>query len=161
MVAGRVELDGENGTAIVELALLLPFLIVPLLLGTVGMATLVYDSIEVSDAANAGAMYAMTSSTMASSSNYGNIEAVSQADATDFGSKLNVTPTNYWACSAAEGGTQYATYAAAATACTGGSNHALGFIQVLTSASVTPPIHCPGLPTSFTLTGSSVMEVEE
>ena len=32
---------------------------------------------------------------------------------------------------------------------------------VLTRATATPPVHCPGLPKTFTLGGTSVMEVEQ
>jgi hypothetical protein len=49
----------------------------------------------------------------------------------------------------------------ATAACTGGTNHALEFVQVNTSVIVTPPVHLPGLSRTFTVTGSSVMEVEQ
>jgi hypothetical protein len=107
----------------------------------------------------------MQSATYADAASIPAVQSAAQAEAPDFGTKLTVTPTTYYACSLAVGGTQYpiATYtlAQATAACTGTSNHPLLFIQVLTSATATPPVHCPGLPATFTLGGKSVLEVEQ
>jgi Flp pilus assembly protein TadG len=146
----------------IEVALITSLLGVPLLLGTAEVGYVVYDSIEISNAANASSLYGMQSSTFASDT--AGMKTAAQNEATDFGAALTVTPTSYYACSSAIGGTQYTGPSAqsnANAACTGGTNHALQFVQVNTSATVTPLVHCPGLPTSFALTGSSVMEVEE
>ena len=154
------KLHGERGSSLIEVALVSALLGVPLLLGTAEIGLLVYDSIEISNAAHAGALYGMQSLTFAADT-AGMISA-EQADAADFGAALLVTPTAYYACSSAVGGTRYTGSNAqsnAAAACTGGSNHALEFVQVKTTTSVTPAIHCPGLPSSFVLAGSSVMEV--
>jgi Flp pilus assembly protein TadG len=149
----------ETGSALVELSLGVYLLLVPMLIGTVEMGTMMFDSIEVSNAAHAGAMYGMMGSTYAADST--DIQKAAQGEASDFGTNLTVTPTVYYACSSALGGTQYSTQSAATTACTGNGNHPLEFIQVATSTTVTPPIRCPGLASSFTLVGSSIMEVEE
>jgi len=159
---GGRDARGEAGGALIELALAVSVLGVPLLLGTAEMGLVVYDSIEVSDAANAGAMYGMQSPTYAT--NTSGMTTAAQADAADFGARLNVTPAWYYVCALAVGGTQYTganAQANATAACTGAGNHALEFVQVNTSATVTPAIHCPGLPQSFTLTGQSAMEVEQ
>jgi Flp pilus assembly protein TadG len=134
----------------------------PLLIGTSDMGFVVYDSIEVSNAAHAAAMYGMQSSTYAA--NTSGMTTVAQAEATDFGTNLSVTPTSYYVCANAISGTQYTGASAqsnANTACTGSGNHALEFVHVTTSVTVTPPIHLPILPRTFTVTGSSVMEVEQ
>ena len=158
--AATRRLRDSNGNASIELALAFSVFITPLMIGTTEVAFLVYDSIEVSNAATAGAMYGMISSTLAS--NTSGIQAAAQAEASDFGTGLTVTPTVYYACSAAVGGTQYTTQVAAAAACpANASNHYLEFIQVNSSATVTPPMRVPGLPTSWTLRGQSVMEVQE
>lgn len=163
MRAGCRGLLGDSGGAVVELAVVLSFLGVPLLLGTTDIAQLVYSSIEVSDAAHAGAMYGMTS--QASASQTAQITTAAQNDASDFGASLIVTPTAYFACASDEGGTQYpgtvAGEAAAVAACTGGDNHALEFIQVSVSAPVTLPFACCGIPNPMTLSSTSVMEVED
>jgi Flp pilus assembly protein TadG len=151
-------LSDESGNALVELALVVPLVFVPLLLGTMELAQVVFDSIEVSNAAHAGASWGMMNSTSTSLS--AGITTAAQGEAMDFGTNLTVTPTIYWACSAALGGTQYTSLSAATSACTGTSNHPLEMIQVFTSAAVTIPIRCPGIPSTFTLTGLSVTETE-
>jgi Flp pilus assembly protein TadG len=149
----------EQGNALIEMALCISLLGMPLLVGTVEIGGMIYTSIEVSNAAHAAAMYGMMSSTFAANSS--GMTSAAQNEATDLGSSLLVTPTVYYACSNSIGGTQYTTQSAANTACTNGTNHTLEFVLVNTSVSVTPPIRCPGLPASYTLTGSSTMEVQE
>jgi len=148
----------DAGQAVIEMTFLMVLFGVPLMLGTGEFGILIYDSIEVSNAAHAGAMYGMMS--MANASDSAEIIAAAQAEAADFGTNLTVTPTYYFACSTALAGTTYATQVAAAAACTGAS-HPLEFVKVVTSASVTPLIHCPGLPKTVAMGGLSIMEVEE
>lgn len=146
----------------VEVALTISLLGIPLLLGTSVMATVVYDSIEVANAAHAGALYGMQSLTFAS--NTAGISTAAQAEASDFGSSLSVSSSTFYVCSNSIGGTQYTgtnAQANATAACTGGSNHALQFVQVTATITVTPPIHCRGLPTSYPLSNTSIMEVEQ
>jgi Flp pilus assembly protein TadG len=152
-------LRAESGGALVEMALCIPLLGAPVLIGTAETGMALYDSIEVSNAAHAGTAYGMMSSTYAASSS-GMISAA-QGEAPDLGSALNVTPTTYYACSQSIAGTQYTSQSAANSACTGSSNHSLEFVQVITTATVPIPFRVPGLPTSFYLTATSVMEVEE
>jgi Flp pilus assembly protein TadG len=162
------DLCGESGASLVEVALILSFFGVPLLFGTSDMATLVYSSIELSNAAHVGAMYGMVSSNAASE--IANITTAAQNEATDFvtsqgASTLTVTPTSYYACSVAEGGTQYPNTAAgltsASSACpTSAVNHYLLFVQVVVSGPVTLPFSCCGLSSTITLSSKSVMEVE-
>jgi Flp pilus assembly protein TadG len=159
LLAGCRLLREDSGSSLVEVALCISLVGLPLLVGTVELGSMMYGSIEVSNAAHAGSEYGMMSSTFAADS--AGIISAAQGEATDFGAKLTVTPTVYFACSQAVGGTQYTTQTAANAACTGTLNHSLEFVQVSTSTSVTPPIRCPGLASSYTLVGMSVMEVEE
>ena len=152
-------LRNETGSAVAELGLMLAFLGVPLLLASSYFGVLLVDQIEISNAAHAGAMYAMTSSTFAEDT--ANIQAAAQAETNRFGSNLTVTPSIYYACSNAIGGTQYSTQALANAACTGGSSHTLEFVSVTASASVTPPGSFPGYASTVTVSRTSVMEVEE
>ena len=157
-----LRLGGDKGGALVEMAMAVAFLGAPLLLGTAEIGSLINDSIEISGAANAGALYGMRSLTLASDTP--GITAAAQSEASDFGAKLTVTPMAYYACSLAVGGTQYTGANAltnATTNCTGVSNHPLEFIQVSTSVVVTPTIQCPGLLKSLKVTGFAVMEVEQ
>lgn len=154
--------EEEAGSALVELALVVALLGMPLLLGAGAIGQLVYDAAEVANAAHAGALYGMQSAIFASDS--AGITSAAQAEAADFGTSLTVVPLTYYACSNAIGGTQYTGSNAqsnAQAACTGTNNHALQFVQVPTALQVTLAIHCPGLPSTLTLTGSSVMEVQQ
>lgn len=150
----------DAGNAALELAFTFGIFGTPLLLGSTEIAMLVYDSIEISNCAHAGAMYGMMSSTFAADS--AGIQSAAQAEAADFGSNVTVTPTTYYACSNAVDGTQYSTQPAAATACpANASNHYLQFVNVVASMSITPPVQLPGLQKTWTVKGSSTMEVQE
>jgi hypothetical protein len=153
------ELRSDTGSALVELAVFLSLLGVPLLLSASYFGTEVIDRIDVDNAAYAGAMYAMTSSTFAEDTS--NIQTAAQEDSSRFGSNLVVTPTIFYACSTALSGTQYSTQSAATTACTGSLNHPLEMVQVIAKATVTPPLTVPGLPKTVTITSTVIMEVEE
>ena len=150
----------ESGNAIAELALGVSFLLAPLLFGTAELGFLLYNSIEVSNAAHAGAVYGSYSNTYAADTS--GIQTVARSEAGDFGSNLTVTSSTYYACSQAMTGTQYSTSTAAAAVCpTNASNHYLYFVKVNTTASFVPPVRIPGLPSTWTLAGSSVMEVPQ
>lgn len=159
ILAGCKRLNDDAGNAMIELAFVASIFGAPLLVGTGTTALMVYDSIEVTNAAHAGASYGMISSTFASDTS--GITAAAKEEAAEIGSNLTVTPTAYYACSAAPDGTQYTTQSAANTACTGVSNHSLQFVKVVTSASIPTPFNLPGVPSTFVLSGRSIMEVEE
>ena len=149
----------SSGNALVELALVFSFLGVPLLLGTIQSGWLLYDHLEITNAAHVGALYGMRSSTFASDAN--GITAAARAEAPELGTSLAIASTVFYACSGALDGTQYASQSAADTACTSGLTRDLQFVQVDASVSVTPMAHIPGLPTTYTLRSRSVMEVQE
>jgi Flp pilus assembly protein TadG len=149
----------DCGSALIELALALSLVGLPLLLGTIYTGVLLFDEIEISNAAHAGALYGMQSSTFASDS--AGITSATQTEAPDLGTGLSVTPTVFYACSSAIDGTQYSTQSAANTACTGGWNHALEFVQVTATYVATPFASIPGMQRTVTLSSVSVMEVEE
>ena len=151
-------LNDTVGSAIVELALVLSFFGVPLLLGTIETSILLFDYSETANAAHVAAVYGMRSSTFASDTL--GIIAAGQAEAYDLGNSLTITPTIYYTCSSALNGTRYSDQADANSACTG-SSHSLQFVQVNASTVITPPVNLPGLPANFTVQSVSVMEVEE
>ena len=157
------KLRDQRGGALVELALVVAFFATPLLLGTADVGILVYYSIEVTNAAAAGATYAMQSTTYCADTS--GITSAARAEAADFsGTTLIVTPSVFYVCSTTITGTRYTgsnAQSAATSACTGGTNHALQFVEVTTSASVSPLLQIAGLPTTFTLAGGSTMEVEQ
>jgi Flp pilus assembly protein TadG len=164
LCAGRMGglVRGELGSSMVELALVVSLLGTPLLLGTGEMGLVVYDSIEVSNAASAGAYYAMQSSTFAG--NTTGISTAAKAEAADVSNSLSVTSSTYYACSAAIAGTQYTgtnAQADATSGCTGTGNHPLEFVKVTVSDTITPGIRLPSLAGSFALSRTAVMEVEQ
>ena len=149
----------DSGSALVELALSISLIGLPLLLGTIYTGVLLFYSIEVSNAAHAGAMYGMQSSTYASDT--AGITSATQAEAPEIGTNLTVTPTTYYACSTALDGTQYSSQDAATSACASAGGHALEFIKVTTTYVATPFARIPGTQQTMTLSGLSVMEVQE
>jgi Flp pilus assembly protein TadG len=160
LVRIRRQLRNNAGNAALEFAFAFGIFGTPLLLGSTEVAMLVYDSIELSNSAHAGAMYGMISSTFAGDT--AGIRKAAQAEAADFGTNVAVTPTTYYACSNAIDGTQYSTQSAAALACpANASNHYLQFVQVVSSMTITPPVTCPGFSKTWTVSGVSVMEVQE
>lgn len=159
MLARRRSLGDDAGAALVELAMMLAILGVPLLLGTIYFAVLLLDNVEVSNAAHAGAMYGMQSLNLADDST--GITAAARAETSRFGSNLIVTPSVFYACSNALAGTRYSTSTAADSACAGGSSYSLKFVQVLVNASVTPPGQFPGFAKTMVLKSVSIMQVQE
>lgn len=152
-------LQGDGGSALVELALTIGLLGVPLLLGVGALSPLVYASVGVENAAHSGALYGAQSTTTAVDTS-GMISAA-QTDVADFTTALTVVPATYWTCATNIGGTQYTSSSNATSACTGTNNHALQFVKVLATLQVTPLIRCPGVPTTWTLSSTSVMEVQQ
>lgn len=150
---------GERGSAVIELALFLTVFGPVLIFGTAEVATVTYASIEVANAAHAGAMYGMQSTTAAADTS--TIQSAAQGEAADFGTSLTVTPTTYYACATAQAGTQYTTQSAATTGCTGTGNHALQFLSVTATVTVTPPFRIPGLMPNYNLSSVSVMQVQQ
>ncbi len=162
MLARSETMRGESGNALIEIALLFSMLAVPMMLATSQLGLLAFESIEVSSAANAGAAYAAQSITYAADTT-GTV-AAAQAEAADLGSSLTVTPTSYYVCSLAPGGTQYTGSNAqsnATAACTGNYNRAIQYVRVETSVSVLPLVKSTWLPNSFTLTSTAVTEVQQ
>jgi len=147
----------DNGAALVELALLISFLLMPLLLAIVDMGTLVYASIEISNSGYAGAMVGMENSAQAQ--NNAEMTTAAQAEASDFAAaNVKVTPSAYYACNTTQNGTQYATESAGNAGCISPS-YPLEFVQVVVNVPVNIPFHCWGIPATMTLHGQSVIQV--
>ena len=159
------DLRSEDGSMLVEFAVVLVFFWLPMVIGVAALAPWVYDSIEIENAAHAGAEYGSYSAAYASDTN--GIIAAAQADASDFGANLNVTPTIYWACATNQGGTQYSLQTAAASNCTGTNNGPLEFIQVNTSVGIPNPFDFKlpftniQFPSTLTISRTSVMPVNQ
>lgn len=148
-------MKSEAGQSLVELALSLPLLLL-LLLGAVEMATVIYDSIAVENAAMAGIQYgSQTTITAADTTGIQNAAAASAPSLS-----LTTTPTTSCICS--DGNSS----ACEPTDCPNGANIET-ILTVNTKTTITLPIYFPGLPNipalpkSFTLNGQAVQKVSQ
>jgi Flp pilus assembly protein TadG len=148
---GRCMMTRDNtGGAIVELALVVP-IFTALLLGAAEFATLEYAGIETSNAARAGVAYGSQSATTAA--DISGMQTAATNDGKDV-SGLAATATEFWSCSNAP-----STQSSSPPTCSSG-DHLLNYVQVTTTATVTPVVHLPGLQTAFTLHGLAIMRVQ-
>lgn len=137
-------LRGERAQALVETALVFPVLII-LLVGAAEMARIARAGIAISNAAKAGVQY-------------GAHDGVTAQDTTGIGTaasneapNLTVTTDSSASCVCSDGTT---------ISCTGNNSclsnaRVIETLTVNTQATVTPVIHLPGLPRSFTVKGSA------
>ncbi|HMH12452.1 MAG TPA: TadE family protein, partial [Edaphobacter sp.] len=146
--------NSEAGQSLVELSLAMPLLIA-LLFGAVELGTVTFEAIELTGSARAAVQYgAQTPITAADTSG---ILAAAKQDAYDLSTSSrasNFTATVSSSCMCSNG--------SAAASCVLSSCPTSQLEQVLTvqtSATFTPVIHLPNLPTSFTLHGLAVQRV--
>jgi Flp pilus assembly protein TadG len=145
----HVAKQDDTGQAFVELALVLPIFIL-LLVGVAEFGMLAYAGIEISNAARAGVAYG--AQTAATAADIAGMESAAINDASNIAG-LSATATQFWSCSNAPS-TQFST---PPTSCSAG--HVLDYVQVNTTATMSPPFHYPGLPATYVLKGQSVMRV--
>lgn len=152
----------------IELALVFSLLVV-LLVGMAEYGRIWYYSIAVASAAEAGAKYGAQShelsGTPTSSDPTGNIANAARQDGTDVPG-LNVqVVAPYCTCFYMDGSTVANPTCAVPPAmpcvprAAGDAIHSIEYVQVNTSASVTPMFHVPGLPRTFNLSGQAVHRV--
>lgn len=141
----------DRGQDMVELAIVAPLLIL-LFTGIYALGYFAYYAIEVSNAAHAGAIYGMQSSTSAIDTS--DIVLSAQKEVPE--KSITVTPSYYYVCLDALNGTTYGTTTDAAASC---ANYQM-MVRVQTSLALATPVSVPGLPDSITLSGNSVMEVQ-
>jgi Flp pilus assembly protein TadG len=153
-----VAMRDDAGQSLVELALILPVFVL-LILGAVEFGQLAYAAIEVSNAARAGVQYGAQSA--ATAADAAGMVAAARNDGSNvyqtYG--LTVTPTTFCSCSNAAAVPVQGGCPAAATTCSANGARVLNYVEVNTSATITPLIHYPGFG-GFTLTGLAVMRVE-
>jgi Flp pilus assembly protein TadG len=140
----------ENGQSLAEMALVTPVLLL-LLLGTIEIGRYAYYGIEVANAARAGVQFGAQS--LADSKDLAGIRQAAKSDAPEVKS-LSVTSRDRCACS-----TSPSNYTGCPARC--GSGHPLVFLEVDTTARITPLFRYPGLPSSFPAQGSAIMRVAQ
>ena len=139
----------EDGSTLVELALLLPVFIL-VLAGIANYAFWIEEKIQLQEAAAAGAAYATIPG---NGSDVTGMIAAARAASPQFNVAMTVTAVNTYSCS--PGG---AAVASTAT-CSGLSAGPLLFAQVKTSATEFPVLKYLGMPTSMTMQGYASYEV--
>jgi Flp pilus assembly protein TadG len=148
----------ERGSSLVEVALLFAILVPPLLFGVIDFGRAFYFSIEVTNAARAGAQYGAQNSTTAQDTT-GIISAATSEAADVARLTLMPAPTYFCQCVGSSGppGT---TTSCTSPSCTGG-NHVVGYLQVNTQTAYTPLFPYPGVPSPITLKGLAIMQVSQ
>ena len=147
---------GEEGSALVELAISLPLLSL-ILLGAAEFARLAYGSIEVVNAAHAAAMYA--SSNLAASADSGGITNAANSDASNLtgGNAISVkSVTTACTCS----NTAYTpTSCNDNSTCINNNASMITAVTVQTQSTFSPLIRIPGGALSYPLRGQSTQVV--
>jgi len=157
--------DGETGQAFVELALVLPMLLL-IIVGAAELGRLAYAAIEVNNAARAGVAYAAQSHITANDTNSIQLAATKEAatqDAADI-SGLTVTVSQSCSCESSAGVmTSFASCDKTVTNLTTcpSPSRIVEYVQVQTSASVNTLFHLPGIPNTVTMQGNANMRVEQ
>ena len=144
------EASRTRGLATVEMALMLPFLIM-ILIGVIDVARAAFVGIAVANAASAGALYGAQGPGYAA--NAANIMYAATADAQVSG--MTITHSTYCECS----DPSETSPNCAVTDCP--ASRRMDFIQVDTSADWVPIFNYPGVPTTVTLVGQAVVQVAE
>jgi Flp pilus assembly protein TadG len=159
------ELHSELGSAFVELALVLPIFSL-LIVGAAEFGRLAYASIEVSNAARAGVSFGAQNH--ADASNSSEMAAVAALDASNIsGMTANAGPCICPASSATASVPACSTTFFSGTpgsnsfTCPSTDTSTTEYVQVDTQATVSTLFHYPGLPTSYTLSGTATMTVEQ
>ncbi len=142
------ETSPARGVATVEMALMLPFLLLTLI-GIIDVARAAFGGIAVANAASAGALYGAQGPGYAVST--ADILAAATADAQVSG--MTITSSAYCECPDGSAST------CALGECDG--ERIREYIQVDTQADWTPIFNYPGLPASVTLRAQSIIQVSE
>jgi Flp pilus assembly protein TadG len=140
---------GEAGAALLELALTVPIL-AALLLGAAEFTQVEYANIEVSNAALAGVQYGAQDPIEAADTTGIGVAAQDDAPNITLGT---TTVTQSCVCSNANG----TVVTCGPTDCPGANSETI--LTVQTQATVTPLIHLPGLPSTYTVQGQAVQKV--
>ena|SRR6185437_6155872 len=140
----------ESGQALVEASIAAPLFFL-LLMGAGELARLAYTAIEIQNAAEAAALYAVQSGTM--NGDMPGMQAAAQADAANLTGVTVGTPTETYSCSDA-------TLTPDSTTKTCSSGWTETAIHVTTNITFDPVVHIPGLLGSFVLHGHAAERCE-
>jgi Flp pilus assembly protein TadG len=144
--------SAESGQALVELAVVLAFGSIALLLflGVAEFGKVIYAAIEVSGAAKAGVQYGAQTGGTASDAT--GIQNAATAAAPDL---AGLVATSSHACSCSDGTSS----TCQSTDCP--NSHIEETVTVNTTVTIVPPVVLRGLPNSYTLTGKATQQCTE
>jgi TadE-like protein len=134
----------ERGSSLVELGLMLPVLGL-LLFGAIDFGRAYYLSIEVTNAARAGAQFGVENASSAGMQN------AATSDAPDV---PGITATASYGCECPDGSGQIPGCSSSP-----GCANAVNYVQVTTNATYSPLIPWPGIPSSIPLTGEATVRI--
>jgi len=141
----------QRGSSLVEVGLVLPFLLL-LVVGVIDFGRAYYDSIELENAARAGAEYGATAPTDTA----GMIAAAEKDASTDIAS---VAATASYGCMCSDGSSSSAS--CTTTPSCSSSTRQVNYVQVNTSYTYSTFLKWPGIPNSFALTGNATLSPGE
>jgi Flp pilus assembly protein TadG len=148
----RIAIGGESANSIVEVALLMPMLVL-ILIGTAELGRLAFAAIEVNNAAYAGAAFGSQNHGTASDS-----ANIATAASNDGANVSGLSTSSSLSCACTNGTT--VTCSNAAANCVSPAR-VQEFVQVSTTASVSPMFNYPGISTTWVLHGQATMRVVE
>jgi Flp pilus assembly protein TadG len=143
MRSGRCRLSSEQGTSLIETALVLPFMVL-MLVGAFDFGQAYYAAIEVASAAEAGAVYGLSNVT-----NLAGMRTAAKADAADL---TNLTAVATYGCECSDGSAVTASCTSSPKTC---AYNVVNYVQVVASSTFTPTVRYPGIPTSFQLSSTA------
>lgn len=155
---------GEAGQAFVELALVLPMLLL-VIVGAAELGRLAYAAIEVNNAARAGVAYAAQSHTTANDTNNIELVATKEAATQDASDITGLTVTSVESCACENASGVIAPYStcdsgtANLTNCPAPSRLVV-YVTVTTTATVNTLFHLPAIPNAVTLQGTATMRAQ-
>ncbi len=145
----RETTQGDRGSALVELALLAPILIV-LVIGVAEYGRFAYMSIEIANAARAGVQYGAQNHITASDTT-----GMQNAATTDGADVPGISAVAVHSCKCADGTNS----TCLATDCS--TSQIVEFVQVNTTAALSPMFNYPGVSNTLTVKGQAIMRVEQ
>ena len=145
----KIRKEGEKGSALVELGLFTPALLL-ILIGAIDFARVYNASITLTNAAEVGALYGSRS--VSASSDTAGMKAAATNDGKDLAS-MTADATSYCSCGQGTGGS------CPATGCTAASP-AHKYVKVTTSYTFNTVFPIPGIPSSVPMTRTAILPVQ-
>ncbi len=146
----------QAGLALMEFAILVPFLML-LLLGLIELGRFAYISIMVSNAAHAGVAYGAQN--LVTANDNASMQTAAKNDDPDPSNIQNLIATASHFCQCSGTGSSPNCLATDCTSPAG--NHRLVYVKVITSASFNPIFRWPQLPSSYAVGATAIMRVSQ